>query len=213
MLDKNIDFKNIIMRIDANKVSAISKQTLPDGYSFRFFKQGDESHWARIEKSVLEFNSENEAKEYFINSYLPYRQDLRKRCLFVINPDGLPIATTNAWYANSELGYQASMHWVAVCPEYQGLGIGKAIVQQALCIFSELEQNKPVWLHTQTWSHLAVMLYNKIGFNMLKVDRIANNNTRNGIAKIYPNDFNEAIEVLSKVIRNENLQKLIDTAV
>jgi len=212
MLDKSIDFKSVIMKIECDEIKNIASPILPDGISIRFFTAGDEEHWARIEASVLEFDSVGEARDYFEKSYLPHKESLQKRCIFVLNKEKLPIATANSWFADSELGYQATLHWVATCPEYQGLGIGKAIVQQALINFQTLEPNKPVWLHTQTWSHAAIKLYHHLGFNLMKSGKLANNNTRNGIPKIYQNDFYEAIQVLKEVVDSEQLEKLCNTA-
>ena len=62
MLDKSIEFKNIIMKIEPNKIKNIANPILPDGFSFRFFETGDEAHWARIEASVLEFDSNDKAE-------------------------------------------------------------------------------------------------------------------------------------------------------
>ena len=214
MLDKSIEYKNIIMRIESDKILNIANPALPCNFSFRHFRDCvDIKHWSRIETSVLEFSAENDAENYFTSSYWPYLDDLTKRCLFIINQDGLPIATATAWFANSELGYQASLHWVAVCPEYQGMGLGKAIVQKALILFKELEPNNSVWLHTQTWSHTAVKLYHTIGFNIFKNDKLANANSRSGIAKIHDNDFEAAMEILKKVVKQDDFIKIIDSAV
>jgi len=212
MLDKSVEYKNIIMKIQWDKIKSIAKPILPDGFSFRFFTAGDEIHWARIEASVLEFDSVDLARSYFEMSYLPHKENLEKRCVFVVDRSGLPIATASSWFADSELGYQASLHWVAVCPEYQGLGIGKAITQQALINFRNLEPNNPVFLHTQTWSHTAVKLYHDLGFVIAKKDRLGNNNTRDGVTKIYQNDFEEAMQVLEKVLDYEYINKFFSNA-
>jgi ribosomal protein S18 acetylase RimI-like enzyme len=214
MLDKNIAFKNIIMRIDEELVRNIEEPALPSGYSFRFFEGAqDIEHWAAIETSVLEFASVSEAADYFTSAYLPYEEDLKNRCLFVCDNTGQHVATATAWYADSELGHQAVLHWVAVRPECQGLGLGKAVVLKALQVFDKLEPGCDVWLHTQTWSHVAVRLYRRIGFSMTKQDRLANLNTKNGIPKIYPNDFKEAIEILETVMGRAAVLELINTAV
>jgi len=46
----------------------------------------------------------------------------------------------------------------------------------------------------------------------MKNEKLANNNTRNGITKIYRNDYYEAVEVLKKVIDSDQLDKLCSTA-
>lgn len=213
MLDKSVKFMNIIMKMDIEKAETVSDPTLPNGFNFRLYQPNDDKHWSRIETSVLEFDTELDARDFFQKAYIPYEIELRKRCLFVLNPDGLPIATANAWYTNSELGHQVSLHWVAVCPEYQGLGIGKAIVQEALNLFQVLEPNCSIWLHTQTWSHIAIRLYHSLGFNLVKEEKLENINTRSGHLKIYPNDFPEYIETLRNVMNNEIIEELVNTAV
>ena len=135
MLDKSLVYKNIIMRLEKEKLERPIEAPLPDGFSFKLFTPEDIGHWAGIETSVLEFNSEREACDYFKMAYMPHLQDLQNRCLFIVAPDGIPIATTTAWYADSELGYQANLHWVAVRPEYQGGGFGMAVVKKALQLF------------------------------------------------------------------------------
>ena len=213
MLDKNIEYKDIIMRIESDKFDTFANIELPDDFSFKYFEPSDIKHWGGIETSVLEFASEPEACSYFEMAYLPYILELQKRCFFILNPDGIPIATAAAWYADGELGYQASLHWVAVRPEYQGKGLGKAAVKKALNVFRLLEPGKPVWLHTQTWSYPAVKLYHSLGFSMVRNERLANMNTGDGMPVIYKNDFTEAIQVLRSVLDDGYISELINTAV
>ena len=214
MLDKSIEFKSIIMRLDKPASQNFGEPVLPNGFSFRFFEtSSDINHWGRIEASVLEFASEEDASGYFARSFFPHAGDLQKRCLFVLDPSGLPIATANAWFADSQLGHQASLTWVAVCLEYQGQGIGKAIVQKALSVFRDLEPGNAIWLHTQTWSHVAVRLYHALGFNVVRADRLANMNSKDGKPKLYGNDYAEAVCVLKAVMEPEYVDELVNTSV
>jgi GNAT superfamily N-acetyltransferase len=208
MLDKSIPYKNILMRIDHKDLLKITEPVLPEGYHFRFFGEGDEIHWARIETSVLEFDSESAAMAYFVRDYLPYLDELKRRCIFIINPDGLPVATTTAWFADRKAGYQASIHWVSVCPDQQGRGLGRAVVQKALAIFPILDPREDAWLHTQTWSHVAVRLYHSLGFDMVKTSQFMTT----GKTPLQQNDFAEAMEVLKNVYDARFWQELADTA-
>lgn len=202
MLDKSVPYKNIIMKLDAGFISSLSNPVLPEGYTFRLFNDEDEIHWARIETSVLEFTSENDACDYFKKTYIHRNNELKERCIFVLNPNGLPVATATSWYDNSDLGHQANLHWVAVCPEYQGLGIGEALVKKALQIYSELEPNEDILLHTQTWSHKAVNLYHKLGFVMMKTETI----------KCCGNDYLEAVKILKDILPLDVYLSLVNTA-
>jgi len=212
MLDKSIPYKNIIMKLDGIYTRKVQDPILPIGFTFRFFNDGDELNWARIETSVLEFTTENEACNYFIKNFLIYEEKLKERCIFVVNTDGLPIATSTVWFVDSELGHQATLHWVAVCPEYQKLGIGKAIVQKALFLFDKLETNMDVFLHTQTWSHIAIKVYHHFGFNLMKTQKLACLlNPADGI-KIYSNDYTEAMEVIKSVIDEKTYAELVNNS-
>ncbi len=202
MLDKTLEFKNIIMRLDRN-VYDESAAVLPDGYSYALFNPSLVDGWSKIEASVLEFDGESQAKTYFEATYVPHMDELQRRCVFILDAKGTPVATATAWYANSDLGYQAALHWVAVRPEHQGNGLGKAIVKKALGIFNRLDNGRPVWLHTQTWSHVAVRLYRSLGFSLVKT----------GTLKNCQNDFREAVEVLKAVMDEKYINELLSTAV
>ena len=42
MLDKSVEYKNIIMKISADNVAKIQEPLLPTGFSYRLFEVGDE---------------------------------------------------------------------------------------------------------------------------------------------------------------------------
>jgi len=199
------------MRLDNNVFESVPE--LPPGFSYKFFSVSDVCHWARIETSVLEFDTVEKAEEFFKAAFLPYKDDLPERCLFVLNPEGLPIATANAWYTDSKKGRRALVHWVSVCPEYQGLGIGKALTKKVLSVLYSLDKDKPVWLHTQTWSHTAIRLYHSLGFNMVQKERLIELNTANGKPLLYKNEYNDAIEVLKAVYSESYIEQLIRSSV
>ncbi len=201
MLDKSIPYHNIIMQLAAEDVRRIRPSALPDGFSARLFQDGDESHWARIESSVLEFDDEEKALAYFVGAWLPRLDELKKRCVFILNPDGLPVATTTAWYIVHGDVRQAHIHWVAVTPGLQGKGLGRAVLTRALSLMPDLEPGRDVLLHTQTWSHTAVRLYHSVGFRMVR-DRsiVMLDRTPEGVVPSL-NDYEKAIEVLRTVLK------------
>ncbi len=213
MLNKKIPYKNIIMEIKSEDISKIKEPVLPEGYTFCFFEEGMEKDWARIETSVLEFGSENDALKYFVRDYLPFENELRKRCVFIKNPKGIPVATGTAWFSDTkELGYAPSLHWIAVHPDCQGLGLGRAIIQKVTRLFLEVDKGLDVILHTQTWSEKAVLCYMKLGYYFCKDKKIAIAENGGKSYKIYPNDFNEALEVLKDLYDKSIIQEIIRTA-
>jgi GNAT superfamily N-acetyltransferase len=162
MLDKSVPYAGLFMRRPAGAV--LLQAALPDGFAFSFFEDGNESDWARIETSVLEFDSEFAALLYYKENFMPYVGELRRRCLFVSDPNGAKVATATAWWFDVAGDRRPWMHWVAVNPRFQGLGIGKAVVSRAVRLMVELEGDVDLFLKTQTWSHRAVRVYTANGF-------------------------------------------------
>lgn len=209
MLDKSIPYKNIIMR---NEQIMQAEIRLPDGFSFRFFQEGDQIHWGRIETSVLEFDCEEDACSYFQETFMPFFHQLTERCVFVLNPEGLPVATATAWFMDSAAGHQAVLHWVSVCPQYQGIGLGRAVVQKAMQLYQKLESDEPIWLHTQTWSHVAIRLYASLGFRIAKTAKLASIHYLTKEMIYDQTEFSDAIEVLSGVMDSTVIEELVSQA-
>lgn len=209
MLDKSIPYKNIIMKRDG-KEPPLPAPVLPEGYGLRFFQAGDETHWARIETAVGEFDTEEEALAYFKENYRIYPEELARRCLFATDPAGWPVGTANAWFARQRDGYWASLHWVAVIPEAQGLGLGRAVVLAAMNQFSLTDPERDVWLHTQTWSHKAVRMYHHMGFRMMKTARLLLSNKPD--AQPAENDYAQALEILAQVEDGAFIKELAENA-
>ncbi|MBW5449467.1 GNAT family N-acetyltransferase [Cohnella sp. CFH 77786] len=168
MLDKTLPYYNIIMKRRAGL--PFSQPELPEGYSFTLYSAGMERNWAEIETSVGEFNDKKEALEYFRKEYLAHSEELQKRLIVIESPDGHYIATITAWWNYTNGRRDPSLHWLSVKPEFQGLGLGKALVYKCLQIFDQIEGKKDVYLHTQTWSYKAVGLYLSTGFELLKTE-------------------------------------------
>lgn len=164
MLDKSVPYVELIMRRDQG--TPIPEYLLPEGFTYSLYRPGDEKDWAKIETSVLEFDSELEAYLYYQERFLPYADELRRRCMFIENPDGVKIATATAYWEYSGVRRDPWLHWVSVMPEYQGLGLGKAIVSKVTRLMLEIEGDRNFYLHTQTWSHTAIFIYEKIGYRI-----------------------------------------------
>ena len=207
MIDKKIEHRKILMVMDGQKAAAVPEPALPEGYKFRFFSgEEDIAHWCRIETSVLEFDSEADARKSFESEFGDDVEQLKKRCIFIVNNENLPIATSMGWF--SKVNFTNRLHWIAVCPKYQGLGLGRAVSQKAVAICAKLspDNERITWLSTQTGSHRAVMIYHKLGFNM------TNKPIHAGERNAYIDDFDRAFDVLAKVLKPDELESLKRTA-
>ncbi len=169
MVDTSIPYKKIIMKLDSSD-NIPRPAVLPENFYFRMYQDGDAAHWARIETSVGEFKKEEDALKYFSEEFLPHAAELKRRCVFICSPEGLPIATGTAWFFCNNSRIFSQLHWIAVSPEYQKKGLGKAAVQKVLAVFREISPDEDVLLRTQTWSHEAVRLYHRLGFRVMRED-------------------------------------------
>ena len=183
MLDKSVQYFDVLMH--RKKGAAVPAYALPAGYNFAMFRSGDEKAWAKIETSVLEFSDELDALTYFQKDYLPFISELERRCLFVENADGEKVATSTAWWSYTGVRRDPWLHWVAVKPQYQGLGLGKAVISRITRMMTEIEGDRDFYLHTQTWSHKAIKIYEKCGYAVTaekNLHRYTNENYEKAIA-------------------------------
>ena len=163
MMDKSLPYYRLILKRPAG--APLPERALPKGYTLTPFTDGDEADWAEIETAVDEFPRAVDALRYFQQSYLPARQEVELRTLFLIAPDGRKVGTVTLWWGYTGLRRDPWLHWVAVRPELQGQGLGKAMVAQALRRFLEIEGDRAIYLPTQTWSSRAVNIYRWAGFD------------------------------------------------
>lgn len=187
MLDKSVEFVDFCMERKPSQLNG--DIVLPEGYKFKLFEKGDELQWAKIEASVLEFDSQLEAYVYFQENFLTYIEELKRRCIFIQDDKGKKVATTTAWWNYIGVKRHLWIHWVAVDPIYQGKGLGKAIVQKAIQLHIDIEGENKIGLHTQTWSHKAVNIYKKLGFEITP-----ENNSQEAIEK-----YKKALKILSQI--------------
>lgn len=165
LLDKTIPYAEIWMCRE--REWPVEEKALPEGFHFAFYQEGDERDWAAIETAVAEFDEEAKAIDYFNEKFAPFPQALKERMLFIINDAGEKVATCSAWWKDTPDGKRHPLvHWVAVKPGYQGKGLAKAMMTRTIKLLQELEVTSPIYLHTQTWSHIAIGLYQKLGFEI-----------------------------------------------
>ena len=190
MLDKSIQYYDILMKRE--KGCPYEKYMLPEGYDFVSFKSGDEKEWAEIETSVGEFDKEVDALTYFQSDYLPFKGEIERRCFFVVDKHHRKIATCTIWWCYTGYRRDPWLHWVAVMPEYQGLGIGKALLSECMRKLLDIEGDRDTFLHTQTWSYKALNIYRKMGFKITD---------EKGLAGYENNDREKAIALLEIYLR------------
>ena len=166
LLDKSIPYKAVLMK--RPRGTPWKPYALPAGFSFGFYRPGDERDWADIEASVLEFADADAALAYYGKEFAPHPEELGRRQIFLRDAGGRAAATISAWWKTDGERRFPLIHWVAVKPEYQGRGLGKALVAEGIRVLAELEGGADMYLATQTWSYKAINIYLDAGFEFMK---------------------------------------------
>lgn len=156
--------KRIPLKMKRTNLLQIPNFELPEGYSIRFFENGEEHIWAKVETAVDEFTTESAALEHFEKEFGQFRDEMKKRCLFLETNDGKVIGTTTAWYGKleDEANVSGRIHWVGVIPEYQGKKLSKPLLTKAMHVLAEYHDS--AYLTSQTTSYQAVNMYLNFGF-------------------------------------------------
>lgn len=193
MLDRTIPFYNTIM-----KCSEYSRRNveLPDGFSIVPYRRGYEKEWAKLEYSIGDFDSAEEAEDYFAETYL---QDPGQypNILFALNGKHDVVGSCIAWKDNKDAGTVSSLHWLVVQDPYQGMGLGRALGTAVMNIYAA-HGALPVYIHTQPWSWKAILLYHSLGFRLQKTDAFSH----------YGNDYEKAMTELRKTVTEEQYRLL-----
>lgn len=209
MLDKTLTYYDFIMKMPEKALHDLPEVSLPEGYHFELFKDGDEHEWARLESSVGEFPSQEKALEYFNANYRdPFPELLKKRSLFVKKADGRCAAAATAWFMPSSLGEKGWLQWISTDPAEQGKGLGRAVITETLKLFLIHAPGADIFLHTQTWSHKAIYLYHKLGFQAFPIDHVKVIWENAEGYRVMHNNIPAALEELKKVFSPELLDSL-----
>lgn len=185
---EEIPDKNIFMMCKALNKESISE--LPVGYYVRSCRQNEFSIWKAMpfDDPITAEEYDQFMEEYFQTTYAGKEDLFYSNTLFVCDKQDRPIATCLLWKAYGEFN---TIQWFKVLKDYEGLGIGRALLS---IIMRNLEEDDyPIYLHTQPSSYRAIKLYADFGFQLLSGDKF-------GARK---NDLEECLPILKKYMPQE----------
>lgn len=164
--DERICFYELLLE---RKLSDIANYSLPAGYQFVPYSDGDREQWIDIEMSAKEFSNYEQGLEAWNRYYANSLKILPERMFFIENEKGEKVATATALYDihGRDTSGAGWLHWVAVKREYQGKGLSKPLITYVLNVMKNLG-----YLHakipTQTNTRLACKVYLDLGFLPIK---------------------------------------------
>ena len=146
-------------------LEGLGEVTVPEGYSIRTYREGDEEVWAEIIRNSLDSNCNAEKCRGTITG----RPQFRPEGLFFIDYDGKSVGTTCSWVQSpdeTEMGY---VHMVGVIPEHRGKRLSYSLSLSTLRFFRE-NGFRGAHLHTDDFRLPAIKTYLNLGFEPDYVD-------------------------------------------
>jgi GNAT superfamily N-acetyltransferase len=158
----NIVQRNVYIHMEREHLRDIPLFPLPEGYSAHWYVAGDERAWTDIHlraEPFAEITSDVHPREFGHDVSL-----LASRQCFLLDARQSPIATATAWFDDDYYGCRyGRVHWVAVVPEHQSLGLSKPLLRIVLQRMVALGHDR-AYLRTSTARLPAVNLYAQFGF-------------------------------------------------
>lgn len=146
---------------------------LPDGYSMRFYRDGDVQTWLKIQRAA---DPDATLSAETFHSHMPDESKLPHRVMFMVDPSGADIGSITAWDDDQLMGREMGLvHWVAIVPKAQGNSLAKPLLSTVIEVLKSLNYTE-AWLETNTKRIPAINLYLSFGFKPYpreKVDRDA----------------------------------------
>ncbi|MBI4552412.1 MAG: GNAT family N-acetyltransferase [Candidatus Latescibacteria bacterium] len=102
--------------------------TLPEGYTLRTYRPGDEAAWAAIMNTGIGSGWTAELCAQKLTSLPQFRPD----GLFFVTYDGQPVGSACAWPDAPDRLDICQLHMVCVVPEHRGKGLGRSVTLAVL---------------------------------------------------------------------------------
>ena len=163
MIDKSIPFHPLTLC--KNNTKQFPEYRLPQGYTFAFYRPGDEWEWATLEYELGQFPTLERGIEWFHREFVDGHDLLpQDRMLFVKDGSSKIVATASLWNGMFLGQKHQKVHWIAVSDRCAGQGIAKALLTRILELYNELGYEGFLYLETGARYYPAIGIYEKFGF-------------------------------------------------
>ena len=135
--DSRIQYYELMLR---GEITGMEEISLPAGYHYETYRDGDRDAWIEIEKSAKEFDTWEQGLDAWKRYYAEHTDELPARMAFVVNEAGEKVATATAFYDIRGIDQSGDgwLHWVAVRREDQGKGLSKPLISHVIQIMKRL---------------------------------------------------------------------------
>jgi ribosomal protein S18 acetylase RimI-like enzyme len=192
-MENEIPDLNLFMMCKKLNPNALSEMN--NNYHIRTCRRNELKIWKEMpfddKKSAYEY--EVFMTKYFNDVYKDREALFFEKCLFVCDNSDTPIGTCFAWKAYDKI---TTIHWFKVIKNYEGLGIGRALLSHVMKNIAE--NDYPIFLHTQPSSYRAIKLYSDFGFALL-TDKVIG---------YRQNDLVECMPILKAIMLHNDFENL-----
>jgi GNAT superfamily N-acetyltransferase len=152
---------NISISMIRETMEDIPQFPLPLGFLASWYQSGNEKSWVEIQRASDNYNKIT--LELFYKEFGYNQKSLRRRQLYLFYQKQA-IGTATAWFdKNYRQRPYGRLHWVAVIPSKQGLGLSNSLLA-IVCERIKQLGHKRTYLTTSPARIPAINLYLKFGF-------------------------------------------------
>ena len=109
----------------------IPQVPLADGYRMRPYRRGDRATWLQIHELAEPYHTVT--SQTFNDTFGSDLPAMKRRCCFLVAPDGRDVGTITAWYNRTHAHRRwGQIHWVAIVPEHRGRRLSKSMMTVAM---------------------------------------------------------------------------------
>lgn len=157
MTDSTMPKTNVVMVRD--NVRDLPDWPLPEGYTIRPIVIEDIGLWSDVWNDAED--GRTYSHDHFRSQFGHDQKLIAERCLLLVDPRGVVVGTTSAWFKDKPDG-MGLIHWVAIRPAYQGKGLAKPLMAEAMKRLALYHDR--MMLKTQAHRLPAIALYLRCGF-------------------------------------------------
>lgn len=152
--------------MERTNLRGLWKEPLPEGYTLRTYRNGDESAWCTIVNESIEkgWTHSRFRKEIFDSPQFD------PKGLFFVQCDNQLVATACAWQDSAEEYEIGVVHMVGVLSKYRGMKLGQLLTLELLHYFKNCGFNRAE-LKTEDFRLPAIRIYLNCGFKPVYLDR------------------------------------------
>lgn len=139
----------------------IPEAPFPDGFSIRAMRPDEAGLWVDIQRDAEPYYEVQ--PDWFEDQFGSNLAAVGWRCFLIVNARGVAVGTISAWANHDYHGETwGQVHWLAVRPAYQRLGLARAAM--AFCLTQLARWHDRAFLGTQSERIGAIRLYLDMGF-------------------------------------------------